>query len=208
MTEDAARSRRGRRAGRPDTRTEIVHAALELFARDGFAATSMRAIARAAGCDAALVHHYFSSKEQLFFEALEIWFDVDKAIAFIAQQGRPGLGRRAIAALTNIYETNGSALFANLAAQPEFRAVFVRVISDRIEQVAGNLTSTRTARRRLAAQAEAIIAGFATTRYLLQAGPAAELSNEEAIEIYGDLLQHAIDQATHRGPTLEGRLRS
>lgn len=43
----------------------IRNAAVELFARDGFAKTNVRAIAAAAGVSAALVIHHFGSKDGL-----------------------------------------------------------------------------------------------------------------------------------------------
>jgi len=46
-------------------RARIREAALELFARDGFEATSVRAIASAAGVSPALVMHHFGSKDDL-----------------------------------------------------------------------------------------------------------------------------------------------
>jgi hypothetical protein len=58
--------RRGRRPGAPDTRAAILAAARELFAANGFSGTTIRAIAAAAGVDAALVHHYFGAKDDLF----------------------------------------------------------------------------------------------------------------------------------------------
>jgi AcrR family transcriptional regulator len=47
------------------TRSRIRDAAIALFGRDGFAATSVRAIAESAGVSAALVIHHFGSKEGL-----------------------------------------------------------------------------------------------------------------------------------------------
>jgi AcrR family transcriptional regulator len=46
-------------------RARIRDAAFRLFARDGVAATSMRAVAKEAGTSPALVVHHFGSKEQL-----------------------------------------------------------------------------------------------------------------------------------------------
>lgn len=57
---------RGRRpAGSPDAREAILAAARTAFARDGYS-TSLRGIARDAGVDPALVHHYFPGRAQLF----------------------------------------------------------------------------------------------------------------------------------------------
>jgi len=59
-----------RRPGRPradeaNQRERLLDAAVECFAGDGVAATSLRTIALKAGVTPALVHYYFGSKEQL-----------------------------------------------------------------------------------------------------------------------------------------------
>ncbi len=71
----ADRSPRGRRRGSPDTRSAILGAARSSFAAHGFAGTTIRAVASAAGVDAALVHHYFGTKDELFLAALELPVD-------------------------------------------------------------------------------------------------------------------------------------
>ena len=51
----------------PDlTRERILDAAYTLFVRDGFAAVSMRDIARESGVTKSLIHHHFGSKEALW----------------------------------------------------------------------------------------------------------------------------------------------
>lgn len=62
--------RSGRRPGASTTRDEIVRAARELFGEHGFEVTTVRAIGRRAGVDAALVHHFFSTKASLFAAAV------------------------------------------------------------------------------------------------------------------------------------------
>jgi len=54
-----------------DTREEIVSAAEVLFARDGYAATSLRHITEAAGVNLAAVNYHFGSKEALLVEILD-----------------------------------------------------------------------------------------------------------------------------------------
>ncbi|MEV5569577.1 TetR family transcriptional regulator [Spirillospora sp. NPDC052269] len=66
----AGRRAPGRPAGRTDTREKILAAARDLFAEKGFDGASLRAIAREAGVDPALVHHYFGSKEGVFVAAM------------------------------------------------------------------------------------------------------------------------------------------
>src|SRR5262245_21593382 len=64
--------RPGRRPGPTETRTAIVAAARELFAEKGYDGASVRAIARKADVDPALVHHFFGSKEGVFVEAMRL----------------------------------------------------------------------------------------------------------------------------------------
>jgi AcrR family transcriptional regulator len=49
----------------PDLRPHLLDAAIACFAREGIAATSLRAIAREAGVTPALLHYYFGDKAQL-----------------------------------------------------------------------------------------------------------------------------------------------
>ncbi len=65
-------SPRGRRPAGADTRGLIVEAARTEFAAQGYAATSLRSIARRAGVDPALVHHYFDGKPGLFGEVMTL----------------------------------------------------------------------------------------------------------------------------------------
>jgi AcrR family transcriptional regulator len=67
--------RPGRPPGTSDTRERILASARELFARNGIDKTSIRSIAASAGVDAALVHHYFGTKQQLFTAAIRIPID-------------------------------------------------------------------------------------------------------------------------------------
>ncbi len=65
----------GRRPGHADTRGDIVDAAKRVFAGKGYDGASLRAIAREAGVDPALVHHYFDGKASLFVAAMALPFD-------------------------------------------------------------------------------------------------------------------------------------
>ena len=75
MTAELERKRPGRPPGTSDTRDRILVSARELFARNGIDKSSIRAIAKDAGVDPALVHHYFGTKTQLFAAAIHIPID-------------------------------------------------------------------------------------------------------------------------------------
>jgi len=49
----------------------LLEAAQAVFARDGLQAASMRAIAREAGCDPALIYYHFENKEAMFTAILD-----------------------------------------------------------------------------------------------------------------------------------------
>src|ERR1700760_1816441 len=71
----------GPRVIEPDTRTRILDAALDQFGARGFAATSIRDLAQAAGVNVAAVNYYFGSKDALRVEALRHGFAPTVAIA-------------------------------------------------------------------------------------------------------------------------------
>src|SRR5271170_3338922 len=71
----AAAAAAGRRPGNVDTKSEIVEAAERVFAAKGYDGASLRAVAREAEVDPALVHHYFDGKASLFVAAMALPFD-------------------------------------------------------------------------------------------------------------------------------------
>ena len=89
-------SKAGRRPGNQDTRGKILDAARDAFATKGFAGTSMRAIAADASVDAALIHHYFDSKQQLFLATVQIPVPIGDIAQHVGEDGIDGLGERLI----------------------------------------------------------------------------------------------------------------
>jgi AcrR family transcriptional regulator len=59
------------RQGSPAKRAAIVRAALEVFLREGYARTSVDAIAAAAGVSKRTIYDYYGDKRQLFLSTLE-----------------------------------------------------------------------------------------------------------------------------------------
>ncbi len=57
--------------GSADIRQQIMEAAVDLFANQGYAATPVREIADRVGVNPAMIHYYFGSKEALLHAALE-----------------------------------------------------------------------------------------------------------------------------------------
>jgi AcrR family transcriptional regulator len=70
----------------------------------------MRGVAAAAGVDAALVHHYFGAKEDLFLAALEFPFDRRVVIPTIIGDGPAGVGERIAGTFLSIWDDPGKRL--------------------------------------------------------------------------------------------------
>ena len=105
----------GDHPGPSDTRDRILASARELFARNGIDKTSIRAIASAAGVDAALVHHYFGTKQQLFVAAVEIPIDPMLVLGPLRQTPLDELGLTLPSLLLPLWDSEmGSGLIATL----------------------------------------------------------------------------------------------
>ena len=70
-----------------NTEQAILQAAEALFLKQGFAQTTTKQIAQQAGCNQALVHYYFRTKDNLFERILEekVHFVADNFIAINAE---------------------------------------------------------------------------------------------------------------------------
>lgn len=101
---------RGRRPGSPDTRADILAAARSRFASAGFSGTTMRAVAADADVDAALVHHYFGTKDDLFLAALELPFDPRAVLAPVVESGPEGAGERLVRTLLGVWDDEANRL--------------------------------------------------------------------------------------------------
>ncbi|MGQ9600541.1 MAG: TetR/AcrR family transcriptional regulator [Anaerolineae bacterium] len=71
------------------TRSHILDAALECFARNGYDATSVAEICHHAGVTKGAFYHHFSSKQSLFLEMLERWLQgIDTQLEAARFEGR------------------------------------------------------------------------------------------------------------------------
>ncbi|GAA0421601.1 TetR family transcriptional regulator [Acrocarpospora corrugata] len=97
MSESRGPGRRpGRRPGVSDTRGQILTAARTIFAEKGFDKATIRGIARAAGVDPALVHHYFDTKEGVFIAAMRVPFDPAVIVPLLLNGPREEMGERLV----------------------------------------------------------------------------------------------------------------
>src|SRR3979490_1848842 len=97
----------GRRPGRRDRRAEIRAAARSAFVEEGYERPSLRGIARRAGVDPALVHHYFKGKADLFTEALKLGRDPRESVGGLSQSGGERPGADLVKAFLGLWESPG-----------------------------------------------------------------------------------------------------
>lgn len=187
-----AAPRRGRRPGAPDTRSAILAAARERFAASGYAATTIRAVAAAAGVDAALVHHYFGSKDDLFLAALQLPFDPRTTLLPAVEGDLDGAGERLLRVFLGVWddEANQPSLLALVRglAEPGGQRLLRDGVLQMILAPVGRGLTLDDADRRMALVASQMV-GVVMLRYLLRVEPLASMPPAELVATYAPTLQ-------------------
>ena len=178
------------RRSRDDTSDAIRHVAVRLFAEQGFAATSVRDIAKQAGADPALVIRYFGSKEHLFLETMT----VENPVRPIAQGPLPGLGEEI---LRVILMEGGRArqvytALMRAADRPDVRSYLLRAneaqlvipVAERLTGESAHLRATL-----IAAQ----VNGLLNSLWILEEPTLVAMSTELLVRTYGSALQTLVD---------------
>jgi AcrR family transcriptional regulator len=181
----AGRPARGPRPAGARTREEILAAATALFAADGYERTSVRAIAREANVDPALVRHYFDSKVALFVEAMRPRFELADQVQLLATGDPELVGERVIRFFlaTWAHPEVGPRIITLLRASLEHphvaRHVRVLIVEGVIEKVAAAVGSTNPPASATAAASQ--VMGLAMLRHVAQWEPLASMPDDELV---------------------------
>lgn len=175
----------------------IVAAARVEFAEHGWAGTTIRAIARAADVDPALVYHYFGSKEKLLDAATnppQMWLD-DVAKVWVTPVEQLGAAVLELMLASWDDEEIGPTLHAILqtaAHEPTTREKLRRVVAGSLMGVAqlGVDEDERLVRSGLIASQTI---GLALMRYVWKIEPLASMTNEEMLAAITPNLQRYVD---------------
>lgn len=180
--------------GRPaddgaDRRQAILDAAREQFAEKGYAAASIRSIARVADVDPALVHHYFGSKEKVFVAAMQLPFDPAERLPAVLEGDLDGLAER----LTR--------MFLGMWADPMFRTPMLGLVrsaftseqgATMLREFVGEALLGRVAQAASTAgpvdplrvqAAAAQLVGVVILRYVVRLEPLASASDEDLVAL-------------------------
>ena len=188
---DAA-PRRGRRPGAPDTRAAILAAARTLFADGGFAGTSVRSIAAAAGVDAALVHHYFGTKDDLFVAALQIPIDPRERLAEVVAGGADGAGERLVRVFLAVWDDPDLRVpllgLARGILDPSGHRLLSQGFLPAVLLPVGAALGIDRPEVRMPLVASQVV-GLVLTRYVLEVEPLASMPAEDLVAVYGPTIQ-------------------
>jgi AcrR family transcriptional regulator len=175
----------------------IVAAAREEFAEHGWAGTTLRAVARAADVDPALVYHYFGSKEGLLDAATnppQKWLD---SVAKVWTTPVEQLGRALITLLVVSWADDEigptlRAILQTAAHEPSTREKLRRVVEGSLMGVS-ELGSDERDRLVRSGLISSQMMGFALVRYVWKIEPVASMSDDDAIAAIAPNLQHYVN---------------
>ncbi|MEU4151015.1 TetR/AcrR family transcriptional regulator [Streptomyces sp. NPDC026659] len=190
----------GRRRGRPprtesgDTRDRILAAAREEFSERGYEKTSVRGIAKAAGVDSALVHHYFGTKDQIFEAAVTVSFAPALAAPdAIAEGPLDTVGERFTRFVFGVWENPATrapllAIVRSAVNNEAAAAVFRRLVAAQLlHRIADRLGGPDAELR--AELAAAQLVGTAMLRYVIKVEPLASADVERIVARLAPVVQ-------------------
>jgi AcrR family transcriptional regulator len=165
-----------------------------MFARNGFDRTSVRSIASAVGVDAALVHHYFGTKQQLFAAAIHIPIDPMQVLGPMRETPVAELGRKLPSLLLPLWDSElGSGFIATLRSLLAgedvslVRSFLQEVISVEVGRRVDDPPGSGRVRVQFVASQ---LVGVVMARYILELEPFASLPVEQIAETIAPNLQH------------------
>jgi AcrR family transcriptional regulator len=151
------RKRKSQAERREDTREQVLAAAARVFARNGFHATSLEAVAEEAGFSRGAVYYNFSDKGELFLELLdrrcaeraqdlrEVFTDVDDGVEATSRQAQVA-AQQALDAMTG--DPEWRALYLEFLAHAARDAAFRRRFARRTDEMRSALEEVVVERAR------------------------------------------------------------
>jgi len=189
--------RRGRRAGGEDTKAVLLDAARAVFIERGYEGATVRAIAAKAGVDAAMVNHWFGSKENLFAKAvLQVPFDPSKLVERLLEGSPDGIGERIVRNFLTIWDATGGGPFAALVRSVTSHEEVARVLrefflNNLFRRLAADLGTDQVELR--AALCASQVIGMGMVRYVVKFEPLASADHDTLVAAVAPNLQRYLD---------------
>jgi AcrR family transcriptional regulator len=190
-------ARTGRRPGPSTSRTAILTAARRRFAEEGYAATSLRAIAGDAGVDPGVVLHFFGSKDGLFRAVVGWPFDPARVAPLMIGSDAHPAGERIARVFLDVWDDPSArasltAVLRSAMSHPaSARLLREFVVHQLFAPVISHIGGPDAALRGDLAAAQLI--GIATLRYILQLEPLASASADRLVDWLAPTLNRYLD---------------
>lgn len=182
----------GRRPGQTETREEILEAARRRFAEQGYDGATVRAIAADAGVNAALLHHFFGTKQRLFAASMNLPVDPGELVPRILEGPEEEIGERLVRAFLGLWQApDGRAPFLAMirsATTNEQVATMMRQFLERA--VLARVAEARGVPKVRVAGIAAQMIGFALLRYVIGLPPLVNASEEEIVAMLAPVAQY------------------
>ncbi|WP_417554773.1 TetR family transcriptional regulator [Microbacterium sp.] len=189
----ATRRGRGRPPGESDARARIAAAAVTEFGEHGYDGATVRGIAARAGVDAALVHHYFGAKADLFAEVTDFPLRPDQEVPLILQGPREQAGERIVRFVLESFERPAvrkrGVIMLRTAVSGKLTAPLVTGFLSRelLPRIAAELDAPDAELR--ASLVASQIAGLLITRYVVKLPAMADASVDDLVARIAPTLQ-------------------
>ncbi|HVV08727.1 TetR family transcriptional regulator [Amycolatopsis sp.] len=184
-------ARAGRRPGPSETREEIVAAARKLFAEQGYDGATIRGIAAEARVNAALLHHFFGTKQQLFVAAMNLPVNPLDELPRLLSGPPERTGERIVRMFLGLWAEPRSrepflaivrSVSGNEQAATMMRQFLTRVVLSRVAEARG------VPPLRAAAVASQLI-GLVMLRYVVRVPALADADDEELVALVAPVIQ-------------------
>lgn len=200
----------------------MLQAARIAFASRGYAHTTVKSIAAAAGVAPGVVKSLYSNKERLFVAAMRLPFDPAAAVPELIAPGLDGMGDRLVrmwltlmgdpqvrADLTTLLTSDSTASMSSSAARAAMGAAGSPAALSQLRFVSEYLQSSVLDRvvaavgvpdaRMRATMISSYLLGVAITRYLLKIEPLASATDDEVVALVGPTIQVLLDPTRRPG---------
>lgn len=195
MGDDLSKQKRSRAHDPDGRRADVLAAARRLFARNGYAQTSIRAIAAEADVNHALVVTYFGGKEALFMEAVGRFELPSDVLSGDIRDMGARIARAYVQRWESMSEDDPwlALVRSALSHEDSHRLLRAELEAQQAIPLRALLGDSDEAQAR-AAMVECLIAGMIMARYIYQLEPARSLSALAFETALGGSLQHALDR--------------
>ena len=194
-------------AGAGSESSGVIKAARDAFMASGYARTTIKSVAAAAGVAPTVVTNLYNNKEALFAAAMALPFDPQRAIPALIAPGIDGMGERIVRSTFQLVadekiraDLSKAAGAVQGASSTKFSGVdifavikplsdyFQTAVIDRV-LVAVGIPDARLRGALISANLSGIIA----YRYFLQVEPLATMSEDQVVALVAPMIQDLLD---------------